>query len=308
MTTAAVITTYEEFRRLVGKFVEGSINFLLVEAQPGLGKSWLAQAILDGDGLMLDNAALSPVGLYMALHQHRDRPIVLSDVDELLRSPEGRRILAALTETRDEKVIDWRKQNRVLEVAGCPNEFRTRSNLLLISNDIEGLRRRIPAILSRATYRRFAPAKQEVREAAASWFDDPEVFHLWSLALPFIESPDLRTLKKARELRSIGEAWEVEILKDADLDRLGCEIVKRLPIGERPYGYRAALLRDLRAAGLRPPSKTFYRRLARLEKATAWVTPMSLKAAEGDNLTNLPETAGSSDCQIVAAQPVLRAL
>jgi hypothetical protein len=299
--TAATIETYDEFKRLVRKFVDGSINFLLVEANPGIGKSWLAQAILDGDGLMLDNAALSAVGLFMALHQHKDRPIVLSDVDEILRSSEGRRILAALTETREEKVIDWAKQNRALDAAGCPNEFRTRSNVLLISNDIEGLRRRIPAILSRATYRRFEPGKQEVRAAAAQWFDDAEVFRLWSLALPFIESPDLRTLKKARELRSIGEDWQVEILKDADLDRLGCEILKHLTIGERPYGYRAAILRDLRAAGLRPPAKTFYRRIERIERATAWVTPMELKVAGIDKLTKLPEEAGASVCQIVAA-------
>lgn len=308
MTTAAVITTYAEFQRLVRKFVEGSINFLLIEASPGLGKSWLAQTILDGGGLFLDNASLSPVGLFAALHAHKDKPVVLSDVDEILRSPEGRRLLAALTETREVKTVEWAKQNRLLDAAGCPRAFETRSNVLLISNDIEGLRRRIPAILSRATYRRFAPGKQEVREAAASWFDDAEVFRLWSLALPFIEAPDLRTLKKARELRAAGEAWEVEILKDADLDRLGSEIIRRLPIGERPYGYRAQILRDLRAAGLRPPTKTFYRRVERLEKATAWVTPIELGGARIDNVTNLPVGADESDCQIVAPQPVLRAV
>ena len=308
MTTAAVITTYDEFKRLVGKFVEGSINFLLIEANPGIGKSWLAQTILDGGGLMLDNASVSPVGLFAALHAHKDKPVVLSDVDEILRSPEGRRLLAALTETREEKVIEWAKQNRALDAAGCPKDFKTRSNVLLISNDIEGLRRRIPALLSRATYRRFSPGKQEVRAAAAQWFDDPEVFRLWSLALPFIEAPDLRTLKKARELRAAGEAWEVEILKDADLDRLGSEILKRLPIGDRAYGYRAAILRDLRAAGIRPPSKSFYRRVDRLEKATAWVTPIVLGGAGTDNVTISPEAADGQECQIVAAQPLLRAL
>lgn len=308
MTTAAVITTYDEFKRLVGKFVEGSINFLLVEANPGLGKSWLAQTILDGGGLFLDNASLSPVGLFAALHAHKDKPVVLSDVDEILRSPEGRRLLAALTDTRELKVVEWAKQNRLLDAAGCPKAFETRSNVLLISNDIEGLRRRIPAILSRATYRRFAPGKQEVREAAALWFDDPEVFRLWSLALPFIESPDLRALKKARELRTAGEAWEVEILKDADLDRLGSEILRRLPVGQRPYGYRARLLRELRAAGLRPPAKTFYRRIERLEKATAWLTPMVLRGAEIDKVTISPVPADGSECQIVAQQPLLRAL
>ncbi len=253
---------------------------------------------------MLDNASLSAVGLFAALHSHRDKPVVLSDVDEILRSPEGRRLLAALTETREEKVIEWAKQNRALDAAGCPKDFRTKSNLLLISNDIEGLRRRIPALLSRATYRRFEPGKNEVRAAAAAWFDDPSVFDLWSLALPFIAQPDLRTLLKARELRSAGEDWQVEILKDADLDRLGCEILKRLPIGERPYGYRAAILRDLRAIGMRPPSKTFYRRIERIEKATAWVRPMQLGGTEGGNVTNSTET-GTADCQIVGSPPRL---
>lgn len=138
--------------------------------------------------------------------------------------------------------------------------------------------------------------------------DDPEVFRLWSLALPFIASPDVRTLKKARELRAAGEAWEVEILKDADLDRLGSEILRRLPIGDRPYGYRAAILRDLRAAGMRPPSKTYYRRVERIEKATAWVTPLVLRGAEIDKVTNSPVPADGSECQFVAPQPLLRAL
>ena len=153
--TAATIETYDEFKRLITRFASGGINFLLVESPPGRGKSVLTEAIVDGDGLILDNAALSAVGLYMALHDNRDKPVVLADVDELLRSPEGRRIVAAITETRECKKIAWEKQNKGLENAGYPRSFETRSNVLLISNDVEGLKRRIPAILSRATYRRF---------------------------------------------------------------------------------------------------------------------------------------------------------
>lgn len=295
-----LITKYDEFRRLVRKFTEGEFNFLLIEAPPGQGKSVIAETLVANTGVILDNAAASAIGLFMELQDHVDQPIVLSDVDELLKG-QGKRILAALTETKEVKTIQWLKQNAALEKAGYERSFQTRSRLLMISNDIETLAKRIPAILSRAMYRRFVPDRQDMRVEAACWVGDQEIFDLWSLSLPFGGQPDFRTITKAKALKDAKEEWTIEILKETDLDALDTAILRSLSVRGRDYPNHADILRELLAAGVKVSSKTFYRRIKKILDATAWVIPMRVSAPESDKMTN----PSARPCRIVADEPLL---
>lgn len=295
-----LITKYDEFRRLVSKFTEGDFNFLLIEAPPGQGKSMIAEALVAKTGVILDNAAASAIGLFMELQDHVDQPIVLSDVDELLKG-QGKRILAALTETKEVKTIQWLKQNAALEKAGYDRSFQTKSRLLMISNDIETLEKRIPALLSRAMYRKFVPDRQDMRVEAARWVGDQRVFDLWSLSLPFGGQPDFRTLTKAKALKEAKEEWTIEILKETDLDEIDRAILRALAVRGRDYPNHADILRELLATGVSVASKTFYRRIKKILDATAWVSPMRVAAPEDDKVT-IPAT---QPCRIVADEPLL---
>lgn len=295
-----LITKYDEFRRLVRKFVDGEFNFLLVEAPPGQGKSVIAETLMGSAGVVLDNAAASAIGFYKELYDHIDAPVVLSDVDELLKG-QGRRLLAALTDTKEVKKIQWLKQNAALEKEGYPRTFQTRSRLLMISNDIESIARRIPAILSRGTYRKFLPVPQEMRVEASSWIGDQQVFDLWSLTMPFTGQPDFRTIVRAKELKDAKEEWTVEILKETDFDAFDAAIVRSLAVRGRDYPNHADILREIIAAGVNVASKTFYRRVAKILDATAWVSPMRVAPPKDDKATIAPPAA----CRIVADEPIM---
>jgi len=77
------VRTYEKPKQFADAFATGHLSLLGVFGSPGLGKSRFIRRAL-GDGVCWINGNASPFGIYMLAYEHRDRPIVIDDIDDVV--------------------------------------------------------------------------------------------------------------------------------------------------------------------------------------------------------------------------------
>src|SRR4051812_5185490 len=78
-TTASRVTTYDALDGYARGFAEGLLHLLLL-GDPGLGKSQAVRRAVGPDALWAEGHATA-FGLYCALYQHQNQPVVIDDVD-----------------------------------------------------------------------------------------------------------------------------------------------------------------------------------------------------------------------------------
>ena len=66
----------------MGAFADGLLNLLLIIGRPGVQKSHAVKAAVGRRACWIDGSATA-FGLYCQLYRHRDRPVVIDDVDGL---------------------------------------------------------------------------------------------------------------------------------------------------------------------------------------------------------------------------------
>ena len=91
---ALVLRTYQELDRFVGAFADGLLNLLLIIGRPGVQKSHAVKAAVGRRACWIDGSATA-FGLYCQLYRHRDRPVVIDDVDGLYADRAAVRLLVA---------------------------------------------------------------------------------------------------------------------------------------------------------------------------------------------------------------------
>ena len=77
---ALVLRTYGELDQFVGAFAEGLLNLLVIVGRPGVQKSHAVRAAVGRRACWIDGNATA-FGLYCQLYRHRDRPVVIDDVE-----------------------------------------------------------------------------------------------------------------------------------------------------------------------------------------------------------------------------------
>ncbi len=217
------VATYHDLQSFVDAFANGHLNLLIVYGRPGIGKSHTIRERV-GKRAFTINGTASPFGIYIAAYQHRDEPIVLDDIDGLTASPQGVRLLKALTQSDPERTVSWETQAAVLNREEIPTSFRTRSHVAILANcpfasdDARALEDRGHVLV-------FEPSAIEVHQQASKWFWDQEVFDFVACYLHLMPLHSFRTYVNAWERKNAGLPWQSAVL-DRCLSGLTLEVAK----------------------------------------------------------------------------------
>lgn len=203
---ATILRSYRELERYVAAFAAGHINLLILIGAPGLSKSRTVRSVLGSKACWIEGNATA-LGMYIQLYEHRDRFIVIDDVDSLYGDRNGVRLLKCLCQTETVKSVSWFSTTRALEKAGIPREFTTRSRAVIISNDWRTLNQNVAALQDRGHVLAFCPSAAEVHTKAMTWFDDAEIANWFAANLSRILAPSLRHYLRAAELKDAALDW-----------------------------------------------------------------------------------------------------
>lgn len=201
------LATYAELRRYGEAFAAGHFNLLIVTGGPGLGKSRLLKELVDGRACWLDGH-VTPFGMYIRLYEHRNKPLVIDDVDALHNNRDAVRLLKGLCQSEREKTLCWNSRTRHLDELGVPHQFSTTSQTAIIANDWQRLNLDVEALEDRGHVVHFQPSALEVHRQAAEWFTDQEVFDFIGSRLAWFPQPSFRHYVTALELKRAGLDWK----------------------------------------------------------------------------------------------------
>src|SRR4029077_1988129 len=98
------LITYSELEQYARAFAAGHLNLLMIFGPPGVGKSRSVRQALGSQVCWIGGQA-TPFGIYLQAYEHRNKPIVLDDVDGLYSDRQGVRLLKALGQTERTKTL-----------------------------------------------------------------------------------------------------------------------------------------------------------------------------------------------------------
>ena len=218
---ALTVTRYRELRKHVRGFAQGNTDLLIIVGDGGIGKSRTVKKTMDsvcGKGAWgLLKGRHSALDFYGALFAHRTRPVVLDDLDGLLRIPENVALMKAVCETEAIKTLEWGSTSPALvkHDPPLPPRFDSTSQICLVANDLKTSNRDHAALFDRGIVLHFQPTAVEVHRQVASgrWFDDEEVFGFIGRHLHLVDGPSFRLYKHALSLKATGVDWRRDALK-----------------------------------------------------------------------------------------------
>jgi transposase len=239
------VKTYDEYRRFVRSWAEGRMgSTLIVIGAAGIGKTESALAALKtaqdkyegrdnnpAEDFLYLKGKSTQYGLYSQLFAHKDRLVLLDDLDELLADASVTGLLKMLLETAAVKRIQWTSAKTLKEDSYLPADFETTSKTLMLVNELKQVSRNFQAVLDRAMIIWFCPSVDEVAKYVASWFDmraDRDVYDYVTERLPLATEPSCRYYFKAAQFKRAGLNWQ--------------DVVERMV---RPNDERAAIVREL---------------------------------------------------------------
>ena len=220
------LTTYERLGEYLRAFAQGHFHLMILVGAGGLAKSRSVRAVLgDGKACWIEGNA-TPFGMYAKLYRHRDKFVVIDDVDALYADRSGVRLLKCLCQTEEEKAVAWHSDARSLERQCIPREFTTKSRVVIIANDWQTLNKNVAALQDRGHVLLFQPSASEVHAQAGKWFDDEEIYGWFAVNLHRVREPSLRHYVRAREIKAAGMDWTAVLAaEDENPRRLAAEVL-----------------------------------------------------------------------------------
>ncbi len=207
-----VVDTYLQMTRFVGAFADGHLNLLILLGEPGLAKSQTVRRVMR-DACWIEGNATA-FGVYTAAWNHRDRVIVLDDVDSLYSDRNAVRLLKTLCQTDPVKRVSWQTASAALDKQGIPRTFETTSRVVIIANEWRTLDKNVAAVQDRGHIIRFEPSATEVHREVRSWFSDDEIYEWFGQHLSLIIKPSMRQYVRAAELKAAGLDWQSMLLQE----------------------------------------------------------------------------------------------
>ncbi len=227
------LTTYAQLDLYLDKFAAGELGLVLLLGRHGTGKSesvrralrTSTQAASDGDvpNVLYVEGHVKPFGLYLSLWEHRNRAVVLDDLDRLYADADCVRLLKPLCNSEPVRRISW-LTNLTLNSDELPFSFMTSSRVILVANEWRTLNPNVRALEDRAIILHFDPSNGEMHRQVATWFRDEEVYRFIAGIMPCIASLSMRHYWKAAQLRRAGLAdWRKSVLEMVVADpRIAC--------------------------------------------------------------------------------------
>jgi hypothetical protein len=229
------LTTFPQLDLYLAKFSAGELGLVLLLGRHGTGKSESVKRALGmsssaedkdtstGEYVLYVEGHMRPYGLYRHLWEHRNRPVVLDDLDKLYADADCVRLLKPLCNTERAKRITW-LTNLTLNTSEVPASFTTTSSVILIANEWRTVNPNVRALEDRAIILHFDPSNQEVHRRVGEWFQDQEVYGFIARIMPGIKALSMRHYCKGSQLRRAGLSdWRNSLLQMIIPDpRLSC--------------------------------------------------------------------------------------
>jgi hypothetical protein len=217
MSMNLTVPTFRELDTWLDAFMRpNGLRLVFLIGDPGHSKTFKIKKRLDADlHCYIRCGRLTGFQLFKQVFQHRHRDLILDDVADALKGEQTPRILMNLGETDEEsRTVAWFGTESQLKVrkgkkaVPIPQEFKTSSRVLLVSNDFEILTRKLKALLDRGIVIFFDPAPEEVHRFVAEWFEDKEVFQFIGDHLDQITLHSIRNYVTAENLKRLGLDWK----------------------------------------------------------------------------------------------------
>jgi Cdc6-like AAA superfamily ATPase len=169
------LTKYAQLELYISKFARGELGLVLLLGRHGTGKSEIVRRTLrvserssdPGERVLYVEGHTQPFGLYRQLWEHRDRAVVLDDLDRLYADSDCVRLLKALCNTVREKRLNW-LTNHTMNDRSVPSSFATTSSVILIANEWKSLNPNVRALEDRAIILHFTPPTWKCTARSAS--------------------------------------------------------------------------------------------------------------------------------------------
>lgn len=204
------IDNYDRFHKHIRAWAKREISNLIVLGEPGFGKSWAVETVLEAQPHHWFSAKVSPLFVYRELCDHPNWPVVFDDVGSTLRTAEFVDMFKNLCED-GVSTLRWATTTKLLE--DRPNSFRCSSPVIVLLNRLPEKNADVQAILDRCDGINFVPTKAQVIAYMMTYFpEDTEIINLLA-QLPVTAS--MRALKLARQWSSSTEvSMNVELLSE----------------------------------------------------------------------------------------------
>jgi len=202
-----IVKTYEKLNTFIDRWVSGSIDLLLIESDPGLGKTYQIRQKLKKVRHLSVNSHITPLQTHRQLYEHKDELVWFDDITMLLYNKIQLSILKQLADTTPLKTLNYYTSS--LRLGDVPMKFMTGSKVLISCNRVEGSNTHIAAIKDRGFSIKFEPTQAEIiakmKEATANYKfllpkEKEEVLQLIIKNARHCKNLTLRTLIKGFQL------------------------------------------------------------------------------------------------------------
>lgn len=161
---------FESLDRMAFGIVKGSFRSMIVAGNPGIGKTYTLETILEGaahDGAINFTPVrgyVKPTGLYRLLYECREKNsvLLLDDADSIWQDEVGLNMLKGALDTTRRRTVSWRSEKQFETDDGekLPNQFDFKGAVVFVTNlnfDFEIMRSNrltphLQALISRSFY------------------------------------------------------------------------------------------------------------------------------------------------------------
>ncbi len=224
------IKTYSELAEYMEAFGNKKLNLMIIVSRGGLGKTFIAEEKLMEQAPIVFTGHVTPLGMYKELLQRnreeKDFLVIFDDVDTLMLNKTNVALLKQLCDTREEKTIKYFTTSPILKSISA--EFETSCKVLMLMNDLHTDDKNLNALLTRAHLVYFNPPDTEIITYLKTFGVEKDILNFIEKYARFSKTLNLRSYKRATELKAAKLNWKEEILDELNIDTRLFEIEQLL--------------------------------------------------------------------------------
>lgn len=231
-----IIKTYKELEQFYKMFAQQTCDLLIVMSKGGLGKTSMLKKVMKNTEFVYINTHSTPLQTYKTLFDKQDCPVVMDDMDAVLKNNIFVSMLKALADTKPIKELHYSTTSKL--IGNAPESFKTASNACLILNEFDVNNKALQPILDRGFYVEFLPGKKEIMKkirqiskAHSTEDEQNEVLAFLEKNACKIDDFSLRTYQKALQLYRFDKStWKPMFMKMIGFNE---KVIKYLELKEK---------------------------------------------------------------------------